>query len=85
MPRVGRSRNPLRVLLVVVAIVFSLSAWLYYLATIRAPDADSAGAARLMTFFRDHGTAVLFVELFLLAIAAGGVVFRDGQGPRRGK
>jgi hypothetical protein len=90
MHRVGRNRNPLSLLLIVVAIVFSLSGWLYYLATIRAVHAadvsrEGQGAATLMQFFRDHGTAVLLIELVVLAMTALVVVFTDGHGSRRGK
>ncbi len=89
MPNTGRSRNVLTLLLIVVAVLFSLSAWLYYLATIRLVQAsevtgESAGAALLMTFFRDYGTAALCVELFLLAIMVCVVILTDGHWPRGG-
>ncbi len=81
------TRKPLRIVLIAVAVVFCLSAWCDYLATLHtlhvADHPDQAEASRsLMVFFRDHGTIVLLVELAALAIAVLAVMLSERDGHR---
>lgn len=67
---------------IVLAVGFLLSVWLYCLATMQAMRAvdDPAAAAMsssLLVFFREHGTVVLGAELVLLAVGAVVMVATD--------
>ncbi len=73
-----------RKLLLVLAFVFVLSAWLYCLATmhiLRSANAlpDSAASSGLMAFFRDNGAQVLAIELVALALCGASMVFAERQ------
>jgi hypothetical protein len=72
-----------RRLLILWAVAFLLSAWLYCLATMHTmriahEPQDAAGlASGLMVFFRDNGAKVLATELAGLAICAAVMVITD--------
>ncbi len=71
-----------RRLVITLAIAFLLSAWLYCLATIRAPRLVDAPqrveqATGLIAFFCDHGAGVLLAELVALAACATALVVTE--------
>ena len=84
MRRPQHLQNRFGLLLIVLGIVFSLSCWLYYLATVRsleiAAGRQPVEASRLMVFFRDQGVWLLGVELICLAACVLAVILADRQG-----
>ena len=71
-------------LLIVLGIVFSLSCWWYYLATVRsleiAAGRQQVEASELMVFFRDHGAWLLGAELVCLAVCVLAMILSDRHG-----
>ncbi|HJT34883.1 MAG TPA: hypothetical protein VJ783_22840 [Pirellulales bacterium] len=77
-----RGFNPFYVLLVIVGIAFSITAFAYFVMTLKdaqaagAADANQAGAA-LLTFLDDYGAIAMAVELVLLALTTVGAISTD--------
>jgi len=79
--------NPFYVALMVLGVVFVLSATQYVLMTIRLLE-DPAGTSLaegggLLTLFEQHGLAILSVELGLLSILTVGAITTDDFWQRR--
>ena len=83
-----RPQDICRRLLVVLAVAFVVSAWLYCMATVhmlhRVEDPRTSESA-LITFFRDHGTKVLASELAALAVCAAVMVLLERRPPDGGR
>lgn len=84
-----RGFNPFYVLLVIVGIAFSITAFAYFVMTLR--DAQAAGVvdpkgagAPLLAFLDRYGTMAMAVELVLLALATVGAISTDRYWMRRG-
>jgi hypothetical protein len=82
-------RNPFVPLVPIAGVIFAVSAWLYYVVTIRATSSREQAASEvsedfLSVLFREHGVAVLSVELVLLAIGTVGAIVFDRY-RRRGR
>jgi hypothetical protein len=91
MHRSRKSANPFYVLLIVIGVVFALTATAYgvmvYRASAPPKTADEAAAPPaahlLMDWMRNYGDAALVVELSLLAICTVGAIGTDEYWQRR--
>lgn len=73
--------NPFYVLLVVVAIVFAITACCYGVMTLKNLDpvmARSSPSHGLLNFMDRHGVSALLAEVALLAILTFAAIFTDG-------
>lgn len=84
-----RGFNPFYVLLVVVGIAFSITAFAYFVMTLKGAQAPGGGAspagAALLKFLDDYGAIAMAIELMLLALATVGAISTDRYWMRRGR
>ena len=84
-----RGFNPFYVLLIIAGIAFSITAFAYFVMTLKgaqAPaDADSPAGAALLEFLDDYGAMVMAAELALLGVATVGAISTDRYWMRRGR
>ena len=80
MPRKRPAFNPFYSLLVVLGIVFALTACAYSVMTLRAvrpPQDEPAGGGALLEFLDKRGAQLMAAELALLAVASVGAIATD--------
>ena len=79
-----KRKNPLYPLLGLVGILFSVTAFAYFVMTWRAINSDDPLAASdsLMNFIDRHGSLLLSIELGLLAVLTVAIMATDRQPPR---
>lgn len=82
-----KSSNPFYGLLVVVGVVFTVTACAYGVMTVRGlkPDETEATPSGLMTFLDRHGMPLLMGELGVLALTTFLAMATDDFWSRRGK
>lgn len=77
--------NPFYAALLVLGILFSITAIAYFVMTLRgvAPAVTEEESHPLMTFLDTHGVSLMGGELALLAVATVGAMWLDGVRYRR--
>jgi hypothetical protein len=79
-------KNPFYALLVVVGVLFSLTACAYFVMTLQGANPelvrDSQG---WMAVLEEHGLAILLVELAVLAVATFGAIGTDDYWTRQAR
>lgn len=88
MSQIKEATNPFYVVLLVVGMVFFVTACAYGVMSFKAvrggPAAmDEAGASGLMVFMEEHGNKLLAGELLILAVATFGAIGSDSYWNRR--
>ena len=80
MARPAKPFNPFYVLLMILGLIFAITACAYGVMTVKMSTAqgisDSAGAA-ILEFMNEHGLLVLSIELGLLAIITAAAIGTD--------
>jgi hypothetical protein len=76
-----RSRNPFYPLLVLVGVVFAITACGFAVMMVSdinsTGELDPASGGGLIQFFQDHGFSALMIELAVLALATFGAILTD--------
>lgn len=84
-----RGFNPFYVLLVVAGIAFSITAFAYFVMTLKGAQAPGGAAspagAALLEFLDDYGAIAMAIELVLLGVATVGAISTDRYWMRRGR
>lgn len=81
----GERLNPFYVALVVVGVLFAVTACVYFVMALRAlqPDDGESGASSLLAFVQRSGGTLMAGELALLAVATVGAIALDEFRQRR--
>lgn len=78
--------NPFYVLLLIVGVLFALTACAYFVMALRGASPElSASPHRLIAFLEKYGLTALIVELVVLAVATLGAIATDNYWERRGR
>ncbi len=88
MARQKKAGNPFYVMLVAVGILFTISASCYFVVALRQSGRVEVSEAQTGFFFQlfdEHGTAVLAVELGLLAVATFAAIGTDEYWEKRAR
>jgi hypothetical protein len=79
-------KNPFYALLVVVGVLFSLTACAYFVMALRGANPELVRDSRgWLAALEEHGLRVLLVELAVLAVATFGAIGTDDYWTRRAK
>lgn len=83
MPKPQTATNPFYALLVVVGVLFVITAFAYFTMTLRQSHAGDSPPSGLVDFLARHGLWLLVGELVLLAIGTFGAIGTDDYWTRR--